>query len=165
MNAIFEFLATNAAFLISVVALLISLRANYTAHRVYQLNVKSKVDADRLLLFEKKRELLNEVDRQNTKFATLMMLTSKKLLLFRENPELHGSMQQEFDRLTSNLAALLKLDSRYDEQRSGIESIDVFADIATQEELLANIRLLTIHLEKDIAHEQSQLEEMRLMHA
>lgn len=161
MDAILEFLAINAALLVAVVALLISLRANYTAYQAHQLNIKNKADTDRVLLFEKNRELLNEVDRQYTRLATLMMLTAQKILLFRENPELHDSMPQEFDRLKSNLATVQKLDSKYDEQRSGIESIDVGADIATQEELLANIRRLTIHLEKDIAHEQSQLEEMR----
>ena len=161
MNAILEFLSANAAFLIAVVALFISLRANYTAHLAHKLNLKNKAEADRVLLFEKKRELLNEVDRQHTRIATLMMLTAQKILLFRESPELHDSMPEEFVRLKSNLTSVQHLDGKYEEQRRGIETIDVGADIAKQDELLATIRRLTIHLEKDIAHEQSHLEELR----
>jgi hypothetical protein len=161
MNALTEFLSTNAALLVSAIALIISLRANYTAHQSHRLNVKSKGDADRVLLFEKKRELLNEVDRQHARIATLMMLTAQKILLFREHPHLHESKPGEFDRLKSNLTSVQTLDGKYEEQRQGLETIDVGADIAKQEELLANIRRLTIRIEKDIAHEQAGLQELQ----
>lgn len=161
MSYLFQFIAENAALLVAILALVISLRANYTAHLAHRLNIQKKQDADRVLLFEKKRELLNEVDRQHTRFATLKMITAQKILLFSEHPELRESMQSESDRLKNNLNSLMVLDERYEEKRSGIESINVGADIATQEELLANIRRLTIHVEKDIAHEQAGLEELR----
>ncbi|MBU0653498.1 MAG: hypothetical protein KJ914_00005, partial [Gammaproteobacteria bacterium] len=38
----------------------------------------------------------------------------------------------------------------------------IAADVAAQEELLANIQRLTIHVEKDIAHEQAHLDEIRM---
>jgi hypothetical protein len=161
MVAVLEYLAANAAILVALTALGISLRANYTAHLAHKLNLQNKADNERVLLFEKKRELLNEVDRQYTRFATLMMLTAQKILLFREHPSLHETMQDEFDRLKSNLNAVQVLAAKYEEQRKGIESINVGADIAAQEELLANIRRLTIHVEKDIAHEQALLNELR----
>lgn len=161
MSTLLEFVSANAALLVSVVALIVSLRASYTAHQVYKLNLRNKADAERTLLFEKKRELLNEVDRQHTRFATLMMLTAQKILLFREHPSLHDTMQDEFDRLKANLNAVQHLSESYEKQREGIQAINVGADIATQEELLANVRRLTIHVEKDIAHEQAHLSELR----
>ena len=161
MNDLREFLANHSALLVAIVALFISLRANYIAQQAHKLNLRSKLDADRILLFEKKRELLGEVDRQHTRMATLSMVTAQKILLFREHPELHESMPAEFDRLKSNLESIQTLSSGYDEQRKGIETIDVGADIAKQDELLANIRRLTIHLEKDITHEQSTLPELQ----
>lgn len=161
MSDVAEFLSSNAATLVALLALVISLRANYTAHTAHALNVQTKVDAERLLIFEKKRELLNELDQQHARMATLMMLTAQKILLFREHPALHETMEEEFQRCKSNLKAVQDLASRYDEHRKLLEVIDVGADVALQEEQLANIRCLTIHIEKDIAHEQAHLAELR----
>jgi len=77
MNAMLEFLSSNSAILIAILALVISLRANYTAHQAHKFNLRSKADADRALLFEKKRELLNELDQQPARLATLMMLSTE----------------------------------------------------------------------------------------
>jgi hypothetical protein len=162
MMAIVDFLNANAALLFSVVALVISLRANFTAQQTHRLNVKTKADSDRILVFEKRSEILNEVDRQHARLGTLLMLTAKKILLFKESPDLHQTMQTEFDRLKDNLISVQHLESRYEMQRRGIELQDVGADPAKQEDLLANIRSLTIRLEKEIAHEQAHLEELRL---
>lgn len=161
MSAVFEFLSSHAATLIALLALVISLRANHTAQEAHALNVKNKADSERLLIFEKKRELLNELDQQHARMATLMMLTAQKILLFRDHPVLHETMEQEFQRCKSNLTAIQGLASRYEEHRKLLEAIDVGADVAAQEEQLANIRRLTIHLEKDIAHEQAHLSELR----
>ena len=161
MSTLTEFLQTNAALMVSVLALLISLRANYTAHLTHKLSLKSKADAEKILLYEKKRALLNEIDRQHTRLRTLMMVTAQKMLLFREHPSLHETMQDEFDRLKANLKAVQQLAEQYDEQRKGVEAIDVGADIATQEDLLANVQRLTIHVEKDIAHEQGSLADLK----
>ena len=161
MDQLLEFLSANAALLAAAVALFISLRANYTAQEAHKLNVKNKADADRVLLYEKKRETLNELDRQHTRMATLSMLTAQKILLFREHPELHDTMSDEFTRLKANLAGVQKLASSYEEHRNDIAAIGTGADIAAQDEMLANVRRLTIHLEKDIAHEQADLEHMR----
>lgn len=161
MNAMPEFLSSNSALLVAVLALAISLRANYTAHQAHKFNLRNKADADRVLLFEKKRELLNELDQQHARLATLMMLTAQKILLFREHPSLHDMLQNEFARLKSNLNAVQSLSANYTEQRKGIEAIGTGADIAGQEELLANIRRLTIHVEKDILHEEADLKELR----
>jgi len=113
------------------------------------------------MLFEKKCEALNEVDRQHARIATLMMVTAQKILLFRDNPYLEQAMPDELERLKSNLKSVQHLDEKYETQRQGIEAIDTGADIAKQTELVANIRKLTIRIEKDIAHEQASLDELR----
>ena len=106
MDLLLEFLSSNAVLLVAAVALFISLRANRTAQEAHKLNLKNKADADRVLLSEKKRETLNELDRQHTRMATLSMLTAQKILLFRDHPELHDTMSDEFARLKSNLAGV-----------------------------------------------------------
>ena len=161
MSDLSAFLSNNAGLLVAVVALLVSLRANHTAQAAHRLNVQNKVDTTRVLLAEKKRETLNELDCQYTRMATLSLLTAQKILLFKESPTLHETLSDEFVRLKSNLVAVQTLSSRYEEQRRGIEEIGLDSDVATQEELLGKIRRLTIHIEKDIAHEQADLEDMR----
>jgi hypothetical protein len=161
MSDVAEFVAATSAILISLIAIVVSLRANHIAHRAHQLNLRNKEDAERILLFEKKRALLNELDLQSTRFATLTMLTAQKILLFRDHPELSETMQSELDRLRSNLAGLQGQTDRHEKQRKELEATNVGCDIATREDLLANIRRLTIQVEKDIAHEQVTLEELR----
>lgn len=156
-----DFLSSNATVLISLVALAVSLRASYTSHRSYTLNLKNRQDADRIKIYEKRREVLNELDLQHTRFATLMMLTAQKILVFRDHPGLVASMEKELERLRRNLDYLEKQHASYEEQRGGLEQIGEGADIAKQEELLALIRKLTIHVEKDIAHERTDLEQLR----
>lgn len=161
MSELSVFLSSNAALLAALLALVISLRANFIAHQAHKLNLRNRADTQRIQFFEKKRELLNEVDHQHTRFATLMMLTAQKVLLFREHPSLHDTMNEEFDRLKSNLKAIQRLYEKYEKQRQGIESINIGEDIAVLDEVLASIHRLTIHVEKDIAHEQAYLNELR----
>jgi hypothetical protein len=119
------------------------------------------VDSDRLLLAEKKREALNELDRQYTRMATLSLVISQKILVFKEHPELQKSLSTEFDRLKSNLRAIEALRGRYDEHRKSIEAIREGSDAVEQEEILGQILRLSIHIEKDISHEQLDLEHLR----
>ncbi len=144
-----------------MIALIISLRANHIANQNHKLNTANKRDSDRIMLFEKKCEALNEVDRQHARIATLMMVIAQKILLFRDNPYLEQALPDELERLKSNLKSVQHLDEKYETQRQGIEAIDTGADIAKQTELVANIRKLTIRIEKDIAHEQASLDELR----
>jgi len=60
----------------------------------------------------------------------------------------------------NNLVTVQKLKANYETRRAEIEKIDVGFDIAAQEEILANIRRLNIHIEKDIKHEERILAEL-----
>lgn len=161
MDWLVDFISTNAALLVAAVALIISLRSNYIAHQAHQLNVRNKTDSDRVRFFEKKRELLNEIDKQHTTLATLSLITAQGILVFKECPKLHDLMPDEFDRLKSNLRTVENLAANYEQRRKSVEAIDANADIATQDNELANVRRLTIHLEKDIVHEQLLLDKLR----
>jgi hypothetical protein len=165
VEAVLEFLGSNAALLTAILALLVSLRATYIAHQAHNLNLKNKADARRLLLSEKKRELLNELDKEHATLATLSFVTEQQIAKFEECSRLNDLMPEELARLTSNLQTLETLKQSYFTQRAEIESLGDGADIAEQDERLANIRRLTIHLEKDIAHEKALLEQLRALAA
>ena len=160
MDDLGSFLSSNAALLVAVVALIISLRANFTASSAHKLNIANRKADDKQRLAEKKRETLNELDLQYTRMATLSMITAQKVLMFRDHPALHSAMPDEFDRLKSNLNVMERMRAKYQEHRKSVEDIPDGADIARQEEMLAKTRQLTIHIEKDIAHEQATLESM-----
>lgn len=165
METLADFASSNAALLVAAIALVISLRSNHIAHKAHQLNMRSKADADRVLLFEKKRELLNEVDKQHSTLATLSLIVAQGILVFKDCPKLHDLLPDEFDRLKSNLRAVENLAANYEHHRRTIEAIDANADITKQDEELANVRRLTIHLEKDIAHERLLLDQLRQLAA
>ena len=160
VNAISQFLLDNAALLLAAVALAISLRANATAQRAQRFNEQARASDQRNQFAAKKRETLNELDLQYTRMATLSMITSQKILLFKNHPAIHQSAPDEFARLKNNLDAMERMRAKYEEHRKSVEDIGLDADLARQEEVLAKSRRMTIHIEKDIAHEQVTLEYM-----
>ena len=161
MDSLIEFLGSNAALLIAIVAILISLRANFTAHRAHELNVRNKVDTDRILLNEKRRELLNELDKQHATLATLSFVVAQEVMTFQDCPKLNELLPEELERLQSNLRGVEKLKEGYEPQRREVEAVDVGYDIASLDSKLAGTRRLSIHLEKDIAHERTLLDQLR----
>lgn len=163
MTEIISFLTTNATLLVAMLALVVSLYAARYARRAYDLNARNKLDADRVLLFDRKRELLNEVDKQHVALCALSALIAQKSSLICRYPVLQEENPGELQRLTANLAAVELLGSGYKEHRRLCEATDLGADIPRLSEILANIRQLTIHLEKDIALEKSSLDELRLL--
>lgn len=161
MSALFEFLSSNAAVLLSILALLMSLQANRTARAAHMLNLQNRAKSESLLFNEKRRELLNEVDRQHAHLSTLMMITAQKILLFHEQPDLQKTMPRELSRLMSNLRLVEDLAAKYAKKREYIESIGLGAGVEAQEGILAEVKGLTISIEKDIAHERDHLEDLR----
>lgn len=161
MVDLLAFLEANATLLIAVFALAISLRAIHVAQLAHRLNVQNTQEARRIKLAERKRETLNELDRQHTLMASLEMVTAHKIMLFSEYPALQATHAEEFDRLKSNLSVVRLLRSQYEAQRHDLEQIGPDGDLEKQEALLANIRRLTIHIEKDIKHETEDLDYLR----
>jgi hypothetical protein len=153
-----EFLSANAALLVAALALIISLRASSIAHSAHNLNLRNKSDSDRFALAEKRKELLNAIDRQHTTLATLNFVTTHQIVVFADCPKLNELLPTELDRLKSNLAMVETLESSYEIIRN---NASVLTDIPSHDEKLTDVLRLTIHLEKDIAHERTLLEQLQ----
>jgi hypothetical protein len=157
MTQLVDFLNANAALLVAALALIISLRASSIAHSAHNLNLRSKSDSDRTSLAEKRKELLNAIDRQHTALASLNFVTSQQILIFAECPKLNELLPTELGRLKSNLATVETLEASYETIRN---SASTLSDIPSHDEKLAEIMRLTVHLDKDIAHERTLLEQL-----
>lgn len=123
--------------------------------------MKNREDADKVLLAEKKRELLNQLDHQHVTLATLSFVTAQQILLFKDCPQLEDLMPEELSRLRSNLQVIENLEESYEAQRFTAEAYVAASDIPKLDSSMAEVRRLTIHLEKDIAHEKMLLEQLR----
>ena len=161
MNHVLEFISTHAALLVALMAVVIALRASHIAKLAYHLNVQNKSDADRVLLAEKKRSLMNELDKQHATLARLSFITAGEMLQFQQCPKLNELLPDELDRLKSNLNTIEVLENGYDPQRALAESLEPGREISEIENQIAKVRQLSIHLEKDIIHEQSLLGNLR----
>ena len=161
MDQVTELLASNAAILFSVVALFVSLRANFIAHKAHKLNMRNKEDSDQVLLAEKKREVLNELDRQHATLATLSFVTEQQIILFDECTQLNRLLPDERGRLLANLQSVDALEKSYDVQRASAGAFSAASDIPKLDDVLGTVRRLSIHLEKDIAHEKMLLDQLR----
>ncbi len=149
-----DFTTSYAPLLIAILALLVSMRANSISKKSYKLSNKARVDAQRILLYEKRSKNLEEIDSKNSKFGTMLVILGESLDLFRENPEFQELESGHFERIKKNIAAVQELRSKYEEQRNVTKSIGEGADPAKQEEVLASIKRLTIHLDQDIIKEE-----------
>ena len=165
MSHFAEFMGKNAALLVALLALIASLRAGYVAHRAFQLNVRNREDADRVRVFQKKRELLNELDIQDITIEKLSYVLQQEVLLFEDSPRLTQLLPDELPRLRNNLDMLPTLKEKVATMREAARGIGLGTEIETQEDGLTAVRRLTIHLEKDIEHEKLGLEQLRRLAA
>lgn len=162
MDAVIVFFRENSALLVAIIALILSLRANWIADKAHKLNVAINDAANRRVFAEKHRELLNELDVQDTKLATLALVTAQKMLLFKENPILRESHEQDFLRLQSNLKVVETMRSNYTRDRQNAEKMSIAStDAAGVDAILSKMRQLTIHVDKDVRHEEADLEVLR----
>lgn len=161
IEVIWNFASANATLSIAFFALCVSVCSFFVSWRSYRLNARTKAEADRVKLFEKRREILSEVASGNAQFGTYLIITMQKLILFLQNSNLREEMPGELERLGNNLEAIQKSRSLYEEQRRAIERIDSGVDVAWQEELLASMRSRTIWVSEEIANEGRHLNELR----
>ncbi len=161
----FEFItsltAAYAALLISILAVLASVRANSIAQKSRKFSEDVQRQAERAQVYEKRTEILTEIDTQHARFGTLLAIIAEKMILIQRNPNLLEDYPNEYERLAQNLSAIESLRSRYEEQRAVSERIGEGADLAQQEEALAEMRRLTIHVNEDIRKEEAHLSELK----
>lgn len=143
-----------APLLVSVLALVLSLEANVRARR-------SKQESDRLLISTKKLEYLQEIDRQHTLLLRLRFIVQDELIQFEVCPPLDELLSGERERLEGNLQGLIGLEEGCERQRERAEAVQTGADPAALDAALADTRRLSLHLEKDIEHENKLLADKR----
>lgn len=148
---IIELLSNNLETIIAVLALVIALQANVLARM-------SKSDSDRMLLSEKKRDLLQQIDRQHVTMLRLRFVMQGQLLQFELCPDIALLQPDEKERVEANLDALDQLEESCLQARSKAERIDVTHDPAAIDFEFADLGRLTAHLQKDLEHEQALLE-------
>lgn len=153
--------ASHAALLVSILALSISLRSISITEKSRRASAQRDREMERARVYEKRTEILSEIDKQNARFGTLLLIVAEKMLLLQRHPELKERHQKEYDRLTQNLTVVQTLRSRYEEQRQASEAIGDGSKVAELEPVLAGIRRLTIHVEEDIQKETRSLEQLR----
>lgn len=145
-----SFLAENAEKIIAILALVIALQANLLSRR-------SKLESDRLLLSERKRDLLQVIDHQHVTLMRVRFIIQDQLLQFELCPQISTLMPDERERLVSNLAVLDNLERFCLKARSEAEAVDLKHDPARIDAQFSDVGRLTAHLLKDLEHEQSLL--------
>lgn len=154
------FFSEYAALLFSAIALIISLKTAQTADKARLFTASARNYDLAIRLYEKRSETLNELDKQNALFSTILFTYSQKLFLFSQYPQLAHKYPEEHERLTHNSSVIESLRTRYDEQRQYSEKISEGNDLTYLESTLAEIRKLTIHIQEDVKKEQAGLDLM-----
>jgi len=160
MEFLVDFLSSNVAILLSIIAVTISFisyRASEKA-RIYAQEVQR--NNDKIRVFEKRAEALSEIDKQHVKIETLRILNKEKLNLFNEFSYLQDKFPKEYQDTLKRVDVLLEMIGMYEGQRKQTELVDEGHDIAKQEDIIANIRRTTIHIEERIENEQQRIADM-----
>lgn len=158
-----EVIIENSSMLVAILALIASLVANNTAQKAHRLNEKSTTSAARLLVFERKRELLMELDRQRATLERLKFVMECEEVIMNSNPLLQEIIHDELDRLANNIGMVNHFLSVYESQRTEIEALAEESDAGELDMRLADLRRLTVHFEKDIEQEKSLLEQRKIL--
>lgn len=146
-----DYFVPIASIVIATLALLVSLRANALARR-------SKSDSDRVLLSEKKRNLIQEIDKQHVTILRLRFVLQDELLQFEICPAIADVQPDERERVQNNANALDKLEQLCQGSRAKAELINVHHDPAAIDVQWSAVTRLTTHLEKDLEQEKQLLE-------
>jgi hypothetical protein len=147
--------------LVSILALVASFVSILIANKSRHFAEKAHNETQRLKLFEKRTDILSEIDRQHARFGSLLTVIAEKLILFQNNPWLSERFPKESERLSQNFNVVEHLRSHYDEQRNIHALIKEGVDMASLESAMADIRRLSIHIEEDIRQEENDLNETK----
>jgi hypothetical protein len=146
-----DFLSQHAETAIAILALIVALHANVLSRR-------TKADSDRMLLSGKKRDLLQEIDRQHVTLHRVRFVLQDEILQFELCSQMTQLLLGERERIDENLKALDQLERLCLAARTRAEKIDIAHDPAQIDIEFVEIGRLTAHLQKDLEHEQSLLE-------
>ena len=148
-----DWVANNTAILISLLAIIATIRGNVIAHKAKALAVKVNEQQQDLIVYKQRTELLGEIDKQQAILNRLATITLQKMASGQ-----HAGDSKNYSRLENNVNAINHLRSSYEKQRELTHSIEKDASINANERNLADIRRLTLHLEQDIINELGEIE-------
>ena len=147
-----EWISENSAVLISLLAIIVTVRANVIAHKAKSLAVKVNEQQQELIVYKQRTELLEEIDKQQAILNRLAAVTLQKMATIQ-----HDKNSKNYQRLEKNINAVNSLRSSYETQRELAYSIEKGASLNANERNLADIRRLTLHLEQDIKIELGEI--------
>ena len=161
INYIVTYISENKAVLLSILAILISLRSFSISRRSFILSETIAEENKRVKASEKRAEILELIDKKNAKIGNLQSLYGEKYYLLVQYPQIAVKYPEEIDRIRNNVNSLQKLRDQYNEERRNFELFDEKIDIPFNQNTLADIKRLLIHIEEDIVKEERGLVSLR----
>lgn len=143
--------------LLSVLAILISLRSYSISRRSLILSELIAEENKRVKASEKRAEILELIDKKNAKIGNLQSIYDEKYRFLVKNPQIADKFPGEIDRIRNNVNSLKDLKMKYIEERKNVELFDEKMSIPFNHNTLAEIKCLLIHIEEDIIKEERGL--------
>lgn len=155
-----DLVASNAAILLSAIAIFATVRSNLIAEKARKLTEEVSRKQQGLAVYQQRTLLLKEVDHQQSLLNRLATVSLQKIVLLQSCEHSHD-IAERITRLRKNIDATEHLRSRYGEQRNAAYAIESDASLNENERNLADVRRLTLHIEQEIENEISELEDIR----
>lgn len=146
MSAAASFLRENWEALVACLSLVVALQANFMSRR-------SQKKSDRLLLSEKRRDLILEIDRTIVIIERIKFILDDQLLQFSLCPALDQALPGEQLRIEGNVEALFGMRNMCITMRTRYESIGADFDPALIDHDFSEMARMQAHLQKDADHE------------
>lgn len=142
-----------AAEFIAGLAVILSAAANLRVVRAEKMAAKAQKAVRRM-------DMLVEIERKNAAVGRLALVTTQKILLLQECPELVNDPGRELDRLRNNLDLLQELKNGEEEQRQIAEAANVGNDTDLHSRALTDVQRLRVRLETDVEKETNVYREL-----
>lgn len=155
-----DLIASNAAILLSAIAIFATVRSNLIAEKARKLTEEVSRKQQGLAVYQQRTLLLKEVDHQQSLLNRLATVSLQKIVLLQSCEHSHD-IAERITCLRKNIDATEHLRSRYGEQRNAAYAIESDASLNENERNLADVRRLTLHIEQEIENEISELEDIR----
>lgn len=143
-----SFITENSTLLLSILAIVASIRSNWLAHRAHKLSKEINNKQQELIIYKQRTEILAEIDKQQAVLNRLATVTLQKMA-----SGIHDQNSNEYKRLEKQVDTVNHLRKGYEEQRQFAYTLEKGACLNANERNLADIKRLTLHLEQDIENE------------
>lgn len=141
-----EAIQQYASEIISAMAVILAAAANWRAVRAEKVSKKAQKTIRRM-------DILLEIERKNAVVGQLALITSQKILLLQEYPQILNNSADELDRLKSNLELISELKSQEKLQQQFAETANAGNEIELYMQALTDTKRLCIRIEADLEKE------------